>query len=634
MNQQYYSETLYPAEFYAWDETEKERQTVAGREVLERIRLAGRDGSGTVRISSGNYRFPGREGILLEEMRDISLEADGAVFWFTPEVEAGLHFRNCRNVRLSGVTFDIDGLPFLQGVLLEVRDRELTIRLSDYFMTRFREQKQDHFRLMFLDADGRSETDNLDFIVSREEVAADHKVGILRIPVTERQTEHWHYQLRQPRPGDRVALGMRHEGGMLLVDGCEAMTFEDVTVYASPCFAFYENGHGNGGNTYRRCRLIRRPGTDRLLASSADCFHSMDQFRGPLIEDCEFSWAMDDLVNIHGYFNVVTGQTAENEILVVTPYGTCLRENTELTFFSAPDGMEKFHARLVSRHEENRDEEAGFQQVRAIYGEKYGISLQRFPGGTVCRLKLDRPVRTEPGDFLCGYDGCGRGAVLRRNRFHDSHVRGILLKSADCRIENNRFERIALNGIILEPEFFWLEGPMPRNIVIRDNILTDCAFGYTAGAAILVMCGCCAPPSGRITAAVNMENISILHNEINSCNAGAGIAVFNTKNPRVAGNRIKKPFSNQLALGQLDFSARLDCSAGSVSREERSGLQKARSAIVFINSANVECRENTLIDPDEWCTVACIGPGCSVAEDSGNERIFRPEREDQVCLSC
>ena len=40
-----YFETLYPAEFSAWDEDEKKRQTAAGREILERIRLAGRQDS-------------------------------------------------------------------------------------------------------------------------------------------------------------------------------------------------------------------------------------------------------------------------------------------------------------------------------------------------------------------------------------------------------------------------------------------------------------------------------------------------------------------------------------------------------------------------------------------------------------
>ena len=490
---------LFPAEVSAWDEDEKERRAAAGREVLERIRRAGRDGSGTVRIPPGDYRFPGREGMLLENLRDISLEAEGATFWFSPEVTAGVHFRNCRNVRLSGLALDMEELPFLQGILLEVGEERLVIRLEEYFRRRFHEQRdQDHFRLMFLDVAGECETDNLDFIVPREKLSLD-AAGNLLVPVSEPVARHWRYQLRVPRPGDRVVLGMRHEGGMLLVDGCEAMCFEAVTVYASPCFAFYEIGHGGGGNTYRGCRLIRRPGTDRLLASAADCFHSMNQRRGPLIEQCEFSWAMDDFVNIHGYFHVVLEQLSEDELLIVTPFGTGLQPGTELTFFSAPYGREKFRAAVVSRQESAGSEQEGLRRVRELYGRKFGIGLQGFPGGSLCRVRFDRPLDTEPGDFACDYDNCGSGAVIRRNHFHDCHVRGILLKAADCRIEDNRIERTALNGIILKPEFFWLEGPMPRNIVIRGNTLTDCAFGHTALAAILVMCGCCAPPADSWT---------------------------------------------------------------------------------------------------------------------------------------
>ena len=122
---------LFPAEVSAWDEDEKERRAAAGREVLERIRRAGRDGSGTVRIPPGDYRFPGREGMLLENLRDISLEAEGATFWFSPEVTAGVHFRNCRNVRLSGLALDMEELPFLQGILLEVGEERLVIRLEE-----------------------------------------------------------------------------------------------------------------------------------------------------------------------------------------------------------------------------------------------------------------------------------------------------------------------------------------------------------------------------------------------------------------------------------------------------------------------------------------------------------------------
>lgn len=267
---------LFPAEVSAWVEDEKERRA-AERELLERIRRAGRNGSGTVRIPSGDYRFPGREGILLGNLCDIAIEAEGeTTFWFSSEVTAGVHFRNCRNVRFSGVAFDMEALPFLQGTLTRISDEHLTIQLEAYSVRRFREERtQNHFRLMFLDPAGRYETDNLDFIILREELSFDAE-GNLLVPVPEPVARHWRYQLRMPSPGDRVVLGMRRDGGMLLVESCENMEFEAITIYASPGFAFYETGHGGGGNTYRRCRLIRRPGTDRLLASAADCFHSMN----------------------------------------------------------------------------------------------------------------------------------------------------------------------------------------------------------------------------------------------------------------------------------------------------------------------------------------------------------------------
>ena len=602
---------LFPAEVSAWDEDEKERRAAAGREVLERIRRAGRNGSGMVRIPPGDYRFPGREGILLENLRDISLEAEGATFWFSSEVTAGVHFRNCRNVRLSGLALDMEELPFLQGTLLDVGDVRLVIRLEEYFVRRFHGQRdQDHFRLMFLDAAGEHEIDNLDFIVPRETLSFD-AAGNLLVPVSEPVARHWRYQLRTPRPGDRIVLGMRHEGGMLLVDSCENMEFEAITIYASPGFAFYETGHGGGGNTYRRCRLIRRPGTDRLLASAADCFHSMNQHRGPLIEACEFSWAMDDLVNIHGYFHVVVEPLAKDELLIVTPFGTGLRPGTELTFFSAPYGREKFRAAVASRVEIAGSEQEGLRRVRELYKRKFGIELQSFPGGSFCRIRLDRPVDIEPGDFACSYGSCGSGAILRNNHLHDCHVRGILLKAADCWIEGNCIERIALNGIILKPEFFWLEGPMPRNIVIRGNRLNDCAFGHTAIAAILVMCGCCAPPSDRITPTINTEKITIADNEISNCNAGPAIAVFNSRNPRVSNNRINRPFSNPAAFGNLDISRRLDFFGRPLSEEESSRLREMHSAILFLSSEAIECPDNRLNDPGHRCrTLIYTGPGC------------------------
>ena len=587
----------YPPEIAAWTSADKEKQIEAGQRLEKQIQSAFSRGDSIFRIPAGNYRYPGVDGIRFEEISDFSIDATDATFWFTPEVKHAIHFRNCRNVKLSGLTIDMDGLPFLQGTVraIDHGKKLLVAEFEDYFIRRFHEESgQKEFRVMLLTPDGSRENDNLDFRPLRREVVPDGG-NRLAISIHDDVAEHWSRQLRPPHPGDRIVLGMRHEGGMLLVDGCGDMSFEHITVYASPCFAFYEIGYGDGGNGYRNCRLARRPGTGRLLASAADCFHSMNQRRGPLLEQCDFAWAMDDLVNIHGYFHVVLERLSENEVLIATPFGTRLRTGSELTFYAPPCGEEMFRASATEWTPLPGTEAEGLRRIKQLYSERFAIALNDFPDGYLCRVKLDRPVNPEPATLAASYDSSGAGAVLRGNHLHDGHVRGILLKSSGCRIEHNRIERIALNGIVLKPELFWLEGPMPKEIRIEHNELNGCAFGYTGIAAILVMSGCCPPPADRFTAAVNAENILIAENRIDGCNAGPAIVVANCRNPQVRGNEMINLYSNPNVPPGFRFPSIL--AEDTALSEEVERMKRQRSPILFLGCENVDCEDNRVFGP-------------------------------------
>ena len=118
----------------------------------------------------------------------------------------------------------------------------------------------------------------------------------------------------------------------------------------------------------------------------------------------------------------------------------------------------------------------------------------------------------------------GKKGEQKMYRTHSGWIGG--LKETPYRILMQEQPELAMKVAV--------RGMMPRNIVIQGNTLTDCAFGHTALAAILVMCGCCAPPADRITPVVNAENITISGNEIRNCNAGSGIAVFNSRHPRTS----------------------------------------------------------------------------------------------------
>merc|ERR1719235_710716 len=64
---------------------------------------------------------------------------------------------------------------------------------------------------------------------------------------------------------------------------------------------------GEGSNIWSHNRIIRNPNKTPLglLVSNADLFQSTGCKQGPKLLNNEFTFAGDDCVNIHNYFNVV-----------------------------------------------------------------------------------------------------------------------------------------------------------------------------------------------------------------------------------------------------------------------------------------------------------------------------------------
>ena len=121
--------------------------------------------------------------------------------------------------------------------------------------------------------------------------------------------------------GYKMVVNMRGSGGGISVSRSSGITLQDLVVYAAGSFAFHESGRSEGGNVYRRCKLVPRPGSPSIWAGAADAFHSMNQRRGPHLVDCEFSWAFDDLINIHGFINLVIEKRDSDHLLLLPPSG-------------------------------------------------------------------------------------------------------------------------------------------------------------------------------------------------------------------------------------------------------------------------------------------------------------------------
>ena len=568
---------LFPSDYYAWSDADKAQQLEAAnalKAAIERLRPGER-----MTIAPGNYRLP-KEGLTFIGLHDISVAAHGATFWVENETSGGLIFQNCENVSLQGAVFDMASLPWLQATVISVEGPDIIARLEPYFVKRFLALPDTHdFRMMFLLPDGSEEYDSKDCFIRKQSIRFEPPCSIA-FSISPKVFQHWQNQLRRPQTGDRLVMGIRHGGGMIVSIGCGGMSFEDITIYASSGFAFFEQDFGKGGNTYRRCRLIRRPDTERLLACAADGFHSYNQRTGPMLEDCEISWTMDDLLNIHGFFSTILEQPSPNELLVTTPYGTHINKDSELELYSAPYGASLGEVQVTECAEIPGSCNLGKERMADIYKSRFGLSLFDFGPMPIHRLKLSAPVAVQPGDFLGDYTHCGAGAIIRNCHFHDSHVRGLLIKTTHALLENNHIENIALSGIILKPEFAWLEGPMPRNITIRGNVLENCSRVYSDTAPICVMCGCCPPPIERITGIRNFQSIHIISNTVRNSNAGPAICISNVDNLEYSGNTLENTWANHQAANEICYSNRIDLNSFKPFAQNWQGIDADRPPIL------------------------------------------------------
>ena len=123
-------------------------------------------------------------------------------------------------------------------------------------------------------------------------------------------TVHYRLGLANPSTLEPVKTGERGGLTYLVVNSSHVLTV-DYTLHGGGTEAIVETG-GNGPNTFRRVRVTRRPvnslagyGPVRLLASNADGFHSSCVVHGPTLEDSEFAFTGDDLLNIHSRIDIV-----------------------------------------------------------------------------------------------------------------------------------------------------------------------------------------------------------------------------------------------------------------------------------------------------------------------------------------
>ena len=587
-----------------------DQQRQAAVTLLANINQAISNGQKNISIPNGIYRFD--TGFELQNLDGVSIEGNGSQFIFTLK-KGGMKLSNCKNTAVKNIYFDVDPLPFVQGTVVAIDTSAKTIDLQldpgfpDFFSVVG--SNGGRKRCIFFEASGNKALDFNDPGTYPPVVLSS---GNIRISCP---------RVFYPRPrplqvGDRAVICLKCGGGGLSLNKCSNMTFESLTIYASGGFAIHEYGIGDGGNTYTSCKVVRRPGTNRLMASASDGFHSMQQKVGPKLVNCEISHAFDDLINIHGFIQFVYNAITSNKMIIAGPFQKDFSVGSTLYFYSAPDAVPVGKAKITAINPVTNISTATIENtIKNHFLNTYNLNIRSFSNCEPCEVTLDKSVIVSNYDFVSSRDYSGTEACIENCYLHDGNIRGILLKAPQSKVTNCKIERIARSGIVIKPEVYWLEGPFPENIKITNNKLTDCGFGaiskvekYWEFAPIQVVSNFSErlfPP--LFTSSKNIDNVEISNNTIIN-SPGPAIMLLNVNTALINKNIIQNPAAKYWDFNMLDLTQNYTNNS-SVTPQQTLAASQPYFGIFIMSSKDVDCKGNTAQNTNSYFKgIIGIGP--------------------------
>lgn len=337
------------------------------------------------------------------------------------------------------------------------------------------------------------------------------------------------------------------------------ITVDHVTLYSCPGSGFVGNGSIHNIHI-QSCKVTLRPGTDRSISSTADCFHIANSKGYFIIEDCEFGYGGDDCINIHDNTTMGVKRLDDHTLLA-------LRVRKSSLLFGVNDLIEL-------RNPDLSPMDFSSELMEVSYDE------QQF----VCKLTFKDvlPEHLDENTVLFNLRFSTNHFIIRNNRFTNNRARGLLIHGSNGIVENNVFDSIQGAAIQIEAgcESRWSEGTGVHQLAIRHNIFRNCDLNAWQMAVIYMGVYL---PGGRTSFPI-FNNIWIEDNTIINC---PRMAMFLSSCHHVTVQRNAIINSNQIPLEQESY--------GSSQQEQPVYNESYRGVIHIVKASDVTVTHNKCI---------------------------------------
>lgn len=494
----------------------------------------------TLKVDGGKYYFRTDKAIMLDGLKNVLIDADGAQFIFENPNYFHIVNCNCIEIRGLGITWNLDVSRLAS--LVKIRNASKESHSFELEFTELNEVSADIPIMAFTKYDPETLTPG-----TRQDFKENYVYQFPGSIKTVEKTRHNVLKVTHDGSLDNYTDGevylLRHHvygGNAFNVYNTSNITFSGIKLYAVAGMGWLIENRSEHFQLLGCVIGLDPEHDDNRISTTADGVHIANTNGKFRISGCDFSFMGDDDVNVHDNIATVTDKLDEKTVEIYTNANNFAAGDTAI--FSSK-GFDRF----------------GFSaEVTSVEGKK--LTFDKELPDYIVKDCIVSNGSIDSGNY-----------VISGNYFHENRARGLLLQSNNGLCKNNRFYKIMANPIKVIMDIssgLWLEGTGVNGLVIRNNSFVECnVVEWSAQISISTNIG------GKSADSTLFYNITVENNSFDNF-YGRLVDASNVSNLKICGNRVNnKDGSYEDRRGRIII--RQSCSRVTISNNEYKASVKA-----------------------------------------------------------
>ena len=492
----------------------------------------------TLKVDGGKYYFRTDKSIMLDGLKNVLIDADGAQLIFENPNYFHIVNCNCIEIRGLGITWNLDVSRLAS--LVKIRNASKESHSFELEFTELNEVSADIPIMAFTKYDPEALTPG-----TRQDFKENYVYQFPGSIKAVEKTEHNVLKVTHDGSLDNYTDGevylLRHHvygGNAFNVYNTSNITFSGIKLYAVAGMGWLIENRSEHFQLLGCVIGLDPEHDDNRISTTADGVHIANTNGKFRISGCDFSFMGDDDVNVHDNIATVTDKLDEKTVEIYTNANNFAAGDTAI--FSS-----KGFDRLVFSAE-----------VTSVEGKK--LTFDKELPDYIVKDCIVSNGSIDSGNY-----------VISGNYFHENRARGLLLQSNNGLCENNRFYKTMANPIKVIMDIssgLWLEGTGVNGLVIRNNSFVECnVVEWSAQISISTNI------DGKTADSTLFYNITVENNSFDNF-YGRLVDASNVSNLKICGTRVNnKDGSYEARRGRI----RQSCSRVTISNNEYKASVKA-----------------------------------------------------------